>query len=61
MEMSGEEFRAVRKDLKKTQAEIAEKLGCTRQHICDLEDRIIVPPYMALAIRQLERMHREAA
>lgn len=62
VEMSGNDFRGIRKALKLRQADLGELLGYSRKHICVVENEKIVPPVMALAIRQLEHMRiNEAA
>lgn len=59
--MSGDELRRARKSLRLTQAGLAEILGCTRQHVTNLEDRVLVPAHYALAVRHLLAMAKNEA
>ena len=61
VEMSGSEFRNVRKRLKLRQDELAALLNRTRQHISRLESKKTIPSVYALAIRQLEAIKTDAA
>lgn len=61
IEMGGADFRDRRIRLQLTQAQMAALLGCTRQHIWNLEDRVAVPAVYALALMQIEAARENAA
>lgn len=48
--MTGTEFRANRKSMRLTQAQLAEKMGCTRQLIIQIESGLEAPAVYALAM-----------
>lgn len=53
--MSGQEFKEARKRLRLKQDALGEVLACTRQTISAIENKPVVPPLYALAIRALEQ------
>ncbi len=59
--MTGSEFRELRKAMRLRQADLAEKLGVSRQHICMIENEAHVSKLMQLAITHLGNVAREAA
>ena len=60
--MTGDELRSLRKKrLGLTQTQIGRVLGVSTGQVCILEQREILPPLYALAVMQLEKIHRDAA
>lgn len=61
VDMSGTEFRNIRKSLGLRQGDLAAIMGYSRKHICVVENELTVPPVMALAIRHLETTRQAEA
>lgn len=62
--VTGEKLKEIRKRrLGLTQAQLGRVLDVSNWQICQLERRgeVPIPPLYALAVAQLEKMHREAA
>lgn len=58
--MTGLEFRAKRKAMRLTQAQIAEMMGCSRHLIIQIENGVEAPAVYALAISAIEASHEPA-
>ncbi len=51
--MSGSELRRKRVEMGLTQAQLGFRLGCSRAHVCRLEDRAEIPRIYDYAVRYL--------